>query len=118
MENKQEKQQNDFLSTVADMRAGAVLMDVNDKFNELMDAVRATSSKGEIQITLKIKPTKLAFGGSVAEVEIEHTVKTKKPELKVGTATFYVSEEGRLTRDTPGQEALFVEEAPKKEGVN
>lgn len=113
-ENKQqEKQQNDVLTTLADMRTGAVLIDVNDKFNELMNAVRATAAKGEISITLKVTPTKKNFGGSVAEVSIEHTVKSKIPELKVGTSTFFVSEEGRLSRDMPGQEKMFEIPAEK-----
>jgi hypothetical protein len=56
------------------------------------------------------------MGGAVVEVETEHECKSKKPELKVGKAVFFVSKEGRLTREPPDQVGLFaVAEEVRKE---
>lgn len=98
---------NDLLSLLLDMRNGQVASDVNAKFNEVLQAVLETQGKGELTLKLFIKPSKLAMGGAVVEVETEHECKMKKPELAVGRATFFVTQEGRLTRDDPSQEAMF-----------
>jgi hypothetical protein len=102
-----EKQQNDLLSVLMDMRDGAVASDLNEKFNELLQAVFDTAAKGEMSITLSVEPAKMGLGGIVLEVTAEHKVKLKKPELPVGKAMFFVSKEGRLTRDNPAQTQMF-----------
>ncbi len=99
--------QNDVLQVMLDMRNGQVATDVNEKFNEVLQAVLETGGKGELTIKLFIRPSKLAMGGAVIEVETEHECKTKKPELAVGRSVFFVTTEGKLTRDDPAQSAMF-----------
>lgn len=100
-------EQNDLLGILLDMRSGQVAADCNQKFNEVLQAVLETGGKGELTIKLLIQPSKFAMGGAVVEVETEHECKSKKPELKVGKATFFVTREGRLTREHPDQTGMF-----------
>ena len=96
----------DLLQTLLDMRNGQVAADCNQKFNEVLQSVLETGGKGELVIKLLINPSKFAMGGAVVEVETEHETKMKKPELKVGKATFYVTKDGRLTREHPDQTSM------------
>ena len=107
MEDKSEAPKNDVLQVLMDMRSGAVAMDINQKFNEMIGAVLDTAGKGELIITLKAEPSKLGMGGCVLEIQTEHVCKMKKPELPVGKAFFFVTKDGMLTRDDPAQVAMF-----------
>ncbi|HXR75193.1 MAG TPA: hypothetical protein VN737_04400 [Bryobacteraceae bacterium] len=107
---------NDILSVLTDMRSGAVAMDINNKFNEMIQAVLETGGKGELTITLKAEPSKFGMGGAVLEVQTEHQCKMKKPELAVGKSFFFVTKEGQLTREDPAQAAMFeIRDADQKE---
>lgn len=108
--------ENDLLGILLDMRSGQVAADCNAKFNDVLAAVLETGGKGELTIKLFIEPSKFAMGGCVVEVETFHETKMKKPELKVGKAVFFVSKDGRLTREPPDQAGLFAAaEEVKKE---
>jgi hypothetical protein len=100
----------DLLQVILDMRNGAVAADCNAKFNEVLTAVLETGGVGELNLKLKLKPSKLGMGGAVLEVEASHELKTKKPELQIGKAFFFVTKEGALTRDDPAQVEMFSQE--------
>ena len=99
----------DLLQFILDMRSGQVAQDCNEKFNKVLAAVLETGDPGELEIKLKIEPGKLGMGGCVLEVKASHKLKTKIPELDIGDAFFYVTKDGRLTRDDPAQTAMFAE---------
>ena len=99
----------DILRVLFDMRNGQVAEDCSRKFAEVLQAVLDTRGKGELTIKLKIEPSKCAIGGAVLEVITSHECKIKKPELEVGSALFFVSPDGELTRDDPAQVAMFAE---------
>jgi|ERR1051326_196075 hypothetical protein len=98
---------NDILQVLLDMRNGAVAADVNEKFEEMIRAVLETGGKGKLTVELSVEPSKKGMGGVVLEVEARHACKLKKPELPIGSAVFFVSKEGKLTRDDPAQEQMF-----------
>ena len=104
----------DLLQFILDMRSGQVAQDCNEKFNEVLTGVLETGAAGELTITLKIEPAKLGMGGCVLEVKASHKLKTKVPELEIGAAMFYVTKDGRLTRDDPAQTAMFAEPQPQE----
>ncbi len=107
----------DLLQVLLDMRNGQVAADCNAKFSEVLKAVLDTGGKGELNIKLLVKPSKMGMGGAVIEVETEHECKLKKPELAVGRSFFFVTKEGDLTRTDPDQNALFEgEKAEQKHG--
>lgn len=100
----------DLLQVLLEMRNGGVAADCNKKWDELLKAVLETGGKGELTIKLQVKPARMAMGGAVVEVETSHECKAKKPELMVGSSTFFVTKDGRLTRDDPDQETMFAQE--------
>lgn len=102
---------NDLLGILLDMRNGQVAADCNQKFNDVLEAVLSTGGKGELTIKLSIAPSKFALGGAVVEVETAHECKAKKPELKVGKAMFFVSNEGKLSREHPDQVLMMYDES-------
>ncbi len=107
----------DILRLLFDMRDGEVAQDISRHFDELKRAVLETRGKGKLTIELNLEPSKCAIGGAVLEIKTEHTCKVKKPELMVGAAHFFVTEEGDLTRENPAQDALFAaENVNKQEG--
>lgn len=89
--------------------------DISAKFDEVLKAVIETGGKGELTIKLRIQPSKMALGGAVVEVETEHETKMKKPELQIGRSVFFVTKEGRLTRDDPAQAAMFEQEEVQRQ---
>jgi len=99
-----------------DMRSGSVAQDINSKFNELVSAVLETGAKGELTVKLLVKPSKYAMGGAVVEVEAEHEVKSKVPELKVGKSVFFITKDGRMTREDPAQSAMFEQQEITQNG--
>lgn len=99
----------DFVSVLVDMRSGEVAADVNRKFQEMLTAVFETGAKGKLTLTIDVKPSKFAMGGTVIEVETTHECKVKKPELSVGRSLFFVTKDGTLSRDDPAQIALLEE---------
>lgn len=99
----------DILRLLFDMRNGEVAADIAKHFDELKKAVLETRGKGKLTIELAMEPSKCAIGGAVLEIKTEHSCKVKKPELMVGSAHFFVTHEGDLTREDPAQEAMFEE---------
>lgn len=99
----------DLLQVLLDMRNGAVAQDCNLKFNEVLRAVIDTGGKGKLTINLLVSPGKRGTGGAVLEVETSHECKMTKPELTIGRTTFFVTEDGQLTRDDPRQVDMFQE---------
>ena|ERR1044071_8439856 len=105
---------SDLLSVLLDMRNGQVAADCNQKFNEVLSGVQETGGKGELTIKLFVRPAKMGMGGTVVEVEMSHECKVKKPELEIGRSVFFVTKDGKLTRDDPAQTAMFAAEEEKK----
>lgn len=99
----------DLMGVLAEMREGQTAIDLNQKFNEVYNAVLANPGAGELTITLKMKPAEVAPGGKVLRVEIAHSIKIKVPETKHGPSMFFVAENGDLSRRNPLQESLFQE---------
>lgn len=110
--------QADFVHLLMEMRNGGVASDCNRKFNELLEAVVQTGAKGELSLKISVKPSRFGPGGLVIEVETEHQCVARKPELKVGRSLFFVTQDGRLTRDDPNQEEMFAEEPQHERNSN
>jgi hypothetical protein len=107
--------QADLVHLLMEMRNGAVAADCNRKFNEVLDAVIETGGKGEFTLKVLVKPSKMGMGGTVIEVETEHECKTKKPELSVGRSLFFITSDGKLSKDDPNQieMGMFTEEVSR-----
>lgn len=110
-EEIKQKPMTDVLGVILDMRSGAVARDLNEKFNTVIEGVLATGQKGQLDLKLFVKPSRMGLGGIVLEVQASHEIKTKVPELEIGDATFFVSKQGTLMRNDPDQESMFEEVA-------
>jgi hypothetical protein len=102
------------LNALIEMRGGQVMADLDAKFNEVLSGVLATGGKGKLTVDLTVEPSKMAVGGMVLEVAIQHNAKMKIPELKIGRSAFFVTSAGDLSRDDPAQEAMFSPEKHKE----
>lgn len=112
-----ERIQTDFHDLLISMRSGSVMMDLNEKFNEVLAAVLETGGKGKLTIDINIEPARMGVGGCVLEVKTQHTTKLKKPQHDIGSSTFFVDSEGKLVRDDPTQTAMF-EQADERAARN
>lgn len=116
--NTQQNPANDLIQVLVECRNGAVAIDLNEKFSELVTAVCQHGKKGKLTIDLEVKPGALD-GSDVVEVQITHAMKMKKPERYLGASTFFVGTNGRLQREDPAQQAMFESEPePKREKAN
>jgi len=94
---------SDFIQTVLEMRDGKVAAQINQKFSELMIAVAEHQGKGSFSLKLNIKPTKIGHRDEVAEIEIDYEIGMKKPFRKHSSSQFFMSPDGRITRNDPNQ---------------
>lgn len=101
----------DFVNTLMEMRNGKVAADISIEFAEVYGAVLDTGGKGQITITIDITPTRADMSaGRIKEVSFEHSVKLKKPKHPIGPSTFFVTEDGNLSRTDPEQMEMFSTE--------
>ncbi len=100
----------DFVSTLIEMRNGAVASDCSRKLTELITAILETGKKGKLTLNINVVPSRLSLG-KVTEVEIDHDCKVSKPELSTGRSIFYSTPDGQLLRNDPSQAEFELEDA-------
>lgn len=89
------------------------LIDVADKLLvELMEAVRDTGGKGEIDLKLSFKVN------DAGQTECAPSVTMKKPRRPIGVGIYYITDNGRLTRRDPGQADMFDELETRRDRGN
>ena len=85
-----------FIATLQNIRDGALVAQLTENLQDVVEAVSEHRKVGKLVITLTIKPN-----GDEA-VTVSPSVKATKPEASVGDAMFFVSE-GNLVRRNPRQ---------------
>jgi len=98
-----------FLEFLQSFRRGELISEADDQFGELMEAVKRTGGKGDLTIKLPFKVNE------AGQIECVPTVSCKKPRKPLGTGIYYVTDEGRLTRQDPTQDDLFDEVGARRE---
>ena len=98
-----------FLEFLQSYRRGELISEADDQFGELMEAVKRTGGKGDLTIKLPFKVNE------AGQIECVPTVSCKKPRKPLGTGIYYVTDEGRLTRQDPTQDDLFDEVGARRE---
>jgi len=106
----------DFLATVMDMRGGSVAAQCSQRFSDLIAAVIEQGKGGDFVLKLSVKPSKLSMTAGVIEVSVDADIKVRKPEEEPGAAMFFVTKDGRLSKDDPKQVemGLFYEKERKQ----
>ena len=98
-----------FLEFLQSFRRGELISEADDQFGELMEAVKRTGGKGDLTIKLPFKVNE------AGQIECVPTVSCKKPRKPLGTGIYYVTDEGRLTRQDPTQDDLFDEVGARRD---
>lgn len=106
----------DIVSVLTEMGGGQILAHCNSKFHELNEAVRGTLAKGKLIIEITVAPGKVTMNRGLETVELDVDVKTKIPELALGTSIFFIDDDNNLSRNDPRQEELFAERKEVKNG--
>lgn len=94
---------NSFLRTLGELRNGSAVDGLNEKFSRLVAEVSQKRRPGELLLKVKVKPNK--DGETVAIVAV---TKLSLPEVESLDSTFYVSDEGKLSRNDPRQKEMFA----------
>ncbi|HEY4087158.1 MAG TPA: hypothetical protein VGM43_14530 [Bryobacteraceae bacterium] len=102
----------DIISTLVELNRGKFILTAGQKLGELAEAIIDTGGKGKLTITLEVTPSGMQ-SGKVNQFEIRPNVSISKPEHAQGKSIFFVTEDGRLTREDPNQMDMeFQETAP------
>lgn len=92
-----------FINTLADVRAGGVIDDLDDILADVVQAVRNTGKTGELTLKLTIKP---ASKGDICTLFVDADIKTKLPRLDKGSTVFFADDDNSLTRRDPRQSEI------------
>lgn len=98
----------DIVGTLVVLNRGNFIVECGREFNDLTDAIVATNKPGKLVITLTVTPS--GWSKRTArpnQVDIAPQFEIKRPQHDQAKSIFYVTEDNRLTRDDPDQEALF-----------
>lgn len=109
----------DFISTLAELKNGRAHIDCSRKLSELVSAVVDTKKKGKLILEMVIEPSGME-DGRVSETAVTWACRIAKPEHDTGRSLFFVTRDGRLTRNDPNQMDLYDEtvEASKETQPN
>jgi hypothetical protein len=105
-----------FLNVLTDAQDGGVVHTLDERYGELLAAVLQHKAGGTMSLKVKVTPEKYNGRGEVIMVGLDFQCEVKKPALQPGEALFFVSDEGHLCRNPPGQEELFEERKLKTNG--
>lgn len=97
---------------VGQIRGGKTQEELSEKLNKLVQDCRNTGKKGELTLTVQIRPDK----GDSGQYFVTPSIKTKSPEFAPGETIFWGTPEGNLQRTDPAQHELplkVVDEQPK-----
>jgi hypothetical protein len=90
---------------LGEMNRGAIVAQGDAELAKAIQAIREHGKTAEITIKVKIKPT-----GEHDEVEVTAEFSSKLPSPKLRAATFFMTDEGDLTREDPQQPDLPLTE--------
>jgi hypothetical protein len=92
-----------FVNTVAEIREGASMADLDAALTELVAQIRESGRGGKLIYTLEIRP---ASKGDVKVLAIQDRVTVKAPNAERGTTFMYPSDDNSLSRRDPRQPEL------------
>ena len=100
-----------FIDTLRDIRNGGLMNDLEDEITALVQAVRETARKGELKLTISVRP---ATKGNVEALLLEDKVELKRPKPEKGASIFFSTAEGVLSRkDSRQPELTGLREVPQ-----
>lgn len=95
--------QAEFAAFLVTFNRGRTHDELTKALAEVVAAVADTGKSGTLTLTIKVSPAK----GVDGMVLVEDDVKAKVPTLSRAAAMFYVTEDGTLSENHPGQLGMF-----------
>lgn len=97
----------DVLGLLAQLQRGQAIAEINEEAAHLIDQLGKTGGKAELVIKLSFEePTFDHRTGRMTEVKIKHSLSAKLPKLRTAGNTFFLTNEGELSRNDPAQMEL------------
>lgn len=93
---------NSYPVVLGECRKGKALVEVNDGLTELVRRIRDTGQPGSITVTLKIHPV------GDDSVRLTDEVKVAFPKVPKAPSTFFMNDDGDLSRTPHNQPELFA----------
>jgi hypothetical protein len=90
---------NNAIAAISSIDKGRAISELQEALSTVAKAVMDLRAKGEVTIKLTLKPS-----GDAIELAAKVSSKAPKPDLK--PATFFVTDEGELSREDPNQPEL------------
>lgn len=90
------------------MRNGKTQEDLSSALNQLVQECRDTGKKGELVLTISIRPDK----GDSGQYFLRADHKVKTPKFEQGDTIFWGTPDGNLQRTDPAQGELELRSAP------
>jgi hypothetical protein len=97
--------ENPFLQLLSRIDNGRFVTELTERYPILIEAVKRTGKRGEMTITIKVKPD---GKGEVETVDVDAEVKGKLPVRDRRATTFFIGKDHLLQRVDPhaGQEEI------------
>lgn len=91
-----------FVQTLAELNGGKLSEELTEALAELCKHCEATGKKGELKLTLKLRPAK----GNHGAIHVEHEVAMKVPPFDRPVDYLFLTQSGELVREDPRQQQL------------
>lgn len=88
-----------FAFTLAQLRGGKTADQLSAELNQLVQECRNTGKKGELILTITVRPDK----GDSGQYFLKPIIKVKTPQFETGDTLFWGTPEGNLQRTDPAQ---------------
>lgn len=103
----------DFIQALMSMQGGKAAARIDEKFQEVVKAVRRNGGKGKLTLTLDLKAIG-TDGAQTRQVELTDKVSISKPERQIGKTFLFINDDGRLTQNDEHQLELALEQAEER----
>lgn len=99
-----------FLTFLQGFRRGELIAEAEALLTELVEAVRDTGGKGEVNLKIPLKMN------DAGQVECVPVLTIKKPRRPIGTGIYFATEDGKLSRRDPAQMDMLDELEARRPG--
>lgn len=99
MNATQDPVNNTIIDVLVNQRKGALIPELSEKLQKLVQSVKEHNKGGSLVLTLKVSP----FNGDASALLVVDQVELKVPKAPLKGSMFYSTDEGVLQRKDPNQ---------------
>lgn len=97
-----------FLTFLQGFRRGELIAEAEAIMTEVVEAVRDTGGKGELNLKIPLKMN------DAGQIECVPVLTMKKPRRPMGTGIYFATDDGKLSRRDPAQMDMLDEIGPRR----